>query len=218
MFSADSISNILEISLFALPFSLSLNAVRMSEQLNPAGFLAFRNSLNHVRTAQNNDFSGNWILSHPNIFVANRRQGSWREECQLCNGNRSLSWRNQAFSIVLSWRQSFKAQLWDWHAHRSLNNTAWDLPKRESPTSHSSAVRSSEPRIISLHSPTVNLFSGMKRIKMDLCFCRKKQAYFCNKPRSVLVMNPLDACPQTLRCLIGREVCTGVFCVESKQP
>jgi len=111
-----------------LSVSLSLNAVRMSEQLNPAGFLAFLNSLNHVRTVQNNDFSGNWILSHPNIFVANRRQDSWREECQPCNGNRSLSWRNQAFSIVLSWRQSFKAQLWDWHAHRSLNNTAWDLP------------------------------------------------------------------------------------------
>lgn len=82
--------------------------------------------------------------------------------------------------------------------------------KRESPTSHSSAVRSSEPRIILLYSPTENLFSGMKRIKMDLCFCRKKQAYYCNEPRSVLMMNSLDPCPQTLRCLIGREVCTGV--------
>jgi len=90
--------------------------------------------------------------------------------------------------------------------------------KRESPTSHSSAVLSSEPRIISLHLPTVNLFSGMKRIKMDLCFCRKKQAYFCNKPRSALVMNPLDACPQTLRCLIGREVCTGGFLWKVNSP
>ncbi len=82
--------------------------------------------------------------------------------------------------------------------------------KWESPTSHSSAVHSSEPQIISLYSPTENLFSAMKRIKMDLCFCRKKQAYYCNELRGVLVMNSWDPCPQTLRCWIGREVCRGV--------
>ncbi len=46
MLSADSISNILEIS---LSLSLSMNAVRMSEQLNPAGISPFLNSLNHAR-------------------------------------------------------------------------------------------------------------------------------------------------------------------------
>lgn len=49
MLSADSISNILEISPLFPSLSLSVNAVRMSEQLNPAGISPFLNSLNHAR-------------------------------------------------------------------------------------------------------------------------------------------------------------------------
>lgn len=71
MFSADSISNILEISLSSsLPLpSLPPNAVRTSEQLNPAGISAFSTVL-----IMSEDGSKQWLLWELNLVTSQSLQ------------------------------------------------------------------------------------------------------------------------------------------------